>query len=105
LSDETYVCTCKPLHRLVGMPGSPSVNSGRAILQLIILITHAGEGYPALQTLQRLQRVTGCRSDYVGVTVGVPQIAADLVAMPKSAGLGQKLSFLVLRRHAIWHLF
>jgi hypothetical protein len=53
LSDETYVCTCKPLHRLVGMPGSPSVNSRRAILQLIILIAHAGEGYPALQNLQR----------------------------------------------------
>jgi hypothetical protein len=35
------------------MPGSPSVNSGQAILQLIILIAHAGEGYPALQNLQR----------------------------------------------------
>jgi hypothetical protein len=32
----------------------------------------------------------GCRSDYVGSTSGVPEIAADSLQRPKSAALGQE---------------
>ena len=37
--------------------------------------------------------VMGCRCDYVGITTAVPQIAADLLPLPKSAGSGQSHRF------------
>jgi hypothetical protein len=35
-------------------------------------------------------RVTNCRDDSIDLMSGVPQIAADLLATPKSAALGHK---------------
>src|SRR5258707_6558462 len=37
--------------------------------------------------------VMGCRCDYVGITTAVPQIAADLLPLPKPAESGQSHRF------------
>jgi hypothetical protein len=45
--------------------------------------------------------VTCCLRDYVGITTGVPQIAADLVHRPSRQSRAKKLPFLDHRRVAV----
>jgi hypothetical protein len=46
--------------------------------------------------------VKDCPSDYVGSTSGVPKTAADLIAPPNSAALGQLLTIVWLASKESW---
>jgi hypothetical protein len=47
-------------------------------------------------------RVTGCRSDYVASTSGVPEIPDDFLQCPKSAESGQLRTIVGLASKGSW---